>query len=58
MRDEYSKTERLSMLREIALNNQEELNNAMGERNTKKVFKFIELNDCIDKIIKDIEERG
>ena len=58
MRNEYNKTERLAMLLELGLNYHEELNKAMDKRDFEKAKMLIDLNDCIDKLMKDIEIRG
>ena len=57
MRNDYTKTERLAMLLELGLNYHEELNLAMDKRDFEKAKKLNELNDCIDKLMKDIENR-
>ena len=58
MRNEYTKTERLAVLLELGLNYHEELNMALDKHDFKKALMLVDLNDCIDKLMKDIEKRG
>lgn len=58
MRNEYSNTDRLAMLFELGLNYHEEINMAMDKKDKEKALYLIDLDDCIRKLMKDIEERG
>lgn len=58
MRNEYTKAEKLAMLLELGLNYHEEENKAFDKRDFEKAKHLIEMNECIDKLMKDIEERG
>lgn len=58
MRNEYNNIDRLAMLFELGLNYHEEINTAMDKKDTEKALYLIKLNECVHKLMKDIEERG
>ena len=53
--DYTKKTELLAMLMELSLDYSVELNRASDKRDFDKALRYIELKDCIDKLMQDIE---
>ena len=51
------KTKTLAILFELGQIYHEEENRASCKRDSEEVFKLIDLNDCIDKLMEDIEKR-
>ncbi len=56
MRNEYTNTQRIAMLLELGLNIHEEETRAENKRDFETAQMLIELEDCIDKLMKYIEE--
>ena len=57
-RDDYSEVQRLAVLLELGLNYHEELNRAMDKKDKEKALMISDLLDCVDKLMRDIEQRG
>lgn len=57
MTNEYSKIDRLAMLFELAVNYRVEINQAMEQKDLKKVLMLSNLIECTGKLIEDIESR-
>ena len=52
-----NKTKIMAMLLELGMMYHELENKASCKRDSEEVFKLIELNDCINKLMEDIEKR-
>ena len=57
MSNEYSNIERLAMLFELGMNYRVEINQAMEQKDLKKILMLNNLIECIGKLIEDIQSR-
>ena len=57
MTNEYSKIDRLAMLFELAVNYRVELNQAMEQKDSKKVLILNNLIDCVGQLTEDVQSR-